>query len=109
MPTHGRSWRGAVIYGIGHQVSPKVVRFDPESLEFSTELSFDTNPRGLVFGGGRIWVATEDGLYAIDPATDEVARVTEFGPVGHRSHRCRVPRRRRLGLDRVKALTARDH
>jgi streptogramin lyase len=64
---------------IGHHVSPKVVRFDPQSLEFSTKLSFDTNPRGLAFGGGRIWVATEDGLYAVDPQTEEVTRLVEFG------------------------------
>lgn len=65
---------------IGHHVSPRVMRFDVDSLEETVELDFDTNPRGLAFGGGRIWVATEDGLHAIDPASNEVTRIVEFGP-----------------------------
>ncbi len=65
---------------IGHHVSPRVKRFDANTLKESAELEFDTNPRGLAFGGGRIWVATEDGLHAIDPVSNEVTRVVEFGP-----------------------------
>ena len=65
---------------IGHHVNPKVKRFDAVTLEETAELQFDTNPRGLAFGGGVIWVATEDGLYAVDPASSQVTRIVEFGP-----------------------------
>jgi sugar lactone lactonase YvrE len=65
---------------IGHHVSPRVMRLGPDTLEESVELEFDTNPRGLAFGGGRIWVASEAGLHPIDPASNEVIRIVEFGP-----------------------------
>jgi streptogramin lyase len=65
---------------VSHRVDPRVVRLDRSTLHVSAELPFETNPRGLTFGGGRIWVATEDGLYAIDPATNAVTRTLAVGP-----------------------------
>jgi sugar lactone lactonase YvrE len=65
---------------IGHHVFPKVRRFDPDSLEVTADIALDADPRGLAFGGGRLWVATENTLLSIDPATDEVTTIAEFGP-----------------------------
>jgi streptogramin lyase len=65
---------------LGHQVFPRVRRFDPDTLEISADIALDADPRGLAFGGGRLWVATENTLLSIDPATDEVTSIAEFGP-----------------------------
>jgi streptogramin lyase len=65
---------------IGHHVFPKVRRFDPDTLEVTADIALEADPRGLAFGDGRLWVATENALLTIDPATDEVTRIAEFGP-----------------------------
>jgi hypothetical protein len=65
---------------IGHHVRPKVRRFDPLTLEISADVLLEADPRGLGFGGGRLWVATENSLLSIDPATGVVTTVAEFGP-----------------------------
>lgn len=64
---------------IGQQVDPKVVRLDLNTMRTIAEVPLETNPRGLAFGNGLLWVATEDGLQVIDPATNAVIRTTEFG------------------------------
>jgi DNA-binding beta-propeller fold protein YncE len=65
---------------IGHHVFPKVRRFDPNTLEVTADIPLEADPRGLAFGGGRLWVATENALFSIDPATDEATSIAEFGP-----------------------------
>jgi streptogramin lyase len=65
---------------IGHHGRrPKVVRIDSQTLDQLAVIPFETNPRGLAAGGGRVWAAAEDGLYAIDPATNEVAFRVDLG------------------------------
>lgn len=71
---------GAGSLWISHHVDAKVVRFRPDNAEPQAEFKFDTNPRGLAYGRGKLWVATEDSLHAIAAGTNEVALVTEFGP-----------------------------
>jgi DNA-binding beta-propeller fold protein YncE len=65
---------------IGHHIVPKVVRFDPHTLVVFAEVPLEADPRGLAFGGGRLWVTTESALVTVDPATDAVERTIEFGP-----------------------------
>jgi streptogramin lyase len=57
----------------------KVVRIDARSLEPVAELFFESNPRGLAAGGGRIWVAAEDGVHAIDPIEERVVMSVALG------------------------------
>jgi DNA-binding beta-propeller fold protein YncE len=65
---------------IGHHVVPKVVRLDPHTLEVLAEVPLEADPRGLAFGGGRLWVTTESALLTIDPTTEAVTRTIRFGP-----------------------------
>jgi DNA-binding beta-propeller fold protein YncE len=65
---------------IGHHVLSKVLRFDPDTLEVTADIALDADPRGLAFGGGRLWVATENALLSIDPASNAVTSIAEFGP-----------------------------
>jgi streptogramin lyase len=65
---------------IGHHVLPKVWRLDPHTLEVSAEVLLDADPRGLGFGGGLLWAATESALLTVDPASGDVTTVAEFGP-----------------------------
>jgi streptogramin lyase len=79
---------GALAFGdgsvwIGHEVGPKVTRFDDETLEVLAEVPLEEAPRGLAFGDGLLWVATESGLSSIDPATNEVTRTIELGSFPH--------------------------
>lgn len=64
---------------IGHVIPPKVVRFDPDTLEVLAEVPLEAAPRGLAFGGGRLWVTTERALVTVDPATGAVDRAIQFG------------------------------
>jgi len=64
---------------IGHHVRPKIVRFDPHTLDVVAELPLEADPRGLAFGGSRLWVTTENTLLSVDPATNEVTRTIELG------------------------------
>jgi hypothetical protein len=59
--------------------------------------------RSIAFGGGRVWVSTESGVVALDPATNAVVQTIdliepkrEVGPDRHR-----LPRWRSVGLDRM--------
>jgi streptogramin lyase len=65
---------------VGHHVVPKVVRLDPHTLEVLAEVPLEADPRGLAFGGGRLWVTTESALLTIDPTTEAVTRTIRFGP-----------------------------
>jgi streptogramin lyase len=65
---------------IGHHVLPKVLRFDPDTLQVTADIALEADPRGLAFGDGRLWVATENALLGIDPDTGEVTNLAEFGP-----------------------------
>lgn len=57
----------------------EVSRIDPETLEVTATIEIDGRLRGTGFGGGLLWVTTESGLVAIDPASD---RVTLSVPLG---------------------------
>ena len=69
--------------------SGEVWRIDPEMLKVAARIDIDGRLRGLGFGGGLVWVTTETGLLAIDPATDRVTLSvplgdfeTDTGPIG---------------------------
>ncbi len=69
--------------------SGEVWRIDPETLEVVAKIPVDGRLRGTAFGGGRVWVTTQTGLLAIDPATDQITRSislgdfeTDTGPIG---------------------------
>jgi streptogramin lyase len=64
---------------IGHHVASKLRRVDPHTLEMVAELPLEADPRGLAFGGGQLWVTTENTLLSVDPATNEVTRTIELG------------------------------
>lgn len=65
---------GAGSIWVALERSRTVVRLDPSDGELQAEVRVDTPPRGVVFGGDRVWVATEGGLSEIDPASDSVVR-----------------------------------
>jgi hypothetical protein len=64
---------------IGHHVFPNVRSVDPDTLEVTADIALEADPRGLAFGDGRLWVATENTLLSIDPNTGEVTNLAEFG------------------------------
>ncbi len=74
---------GAVASGAGslwvaHYV-PVVWRIDPETTRLEAKIDLDTpTTRGIAFGGGRVWVSTESGVVALDPATNEVVETIEL-------------------------------
>jgi DNA-binding beta-propeller fold protein YncE len=79
---------GAGSVWMGH-LSGEVWRIDPETAEPTAKIRVGTEVRGLGFGGGYLWVATESGLQSIDPATNEVSRKIplmdpspQVGPIG---------------------------
>ncbi len=65
---------------MSHHVVPKVVRFHDNPADPIAEYSFPTNPRGMAYARGTLWVTTEDGLYTVRDDTGEVRRLVEFGP-----------------------------
>jgi hypothetical protein len=74
---------GAVATGTGslwvaHYI-PVVWRIDPETTRVEAKIDLDTGTtRGIAFGGGRVWVSTESGVLALDPATNEVVQTIEL-------------------------------
>jgi streptogramin lyase len=64
---------------VGHQVEPEVRRLDPGTGETTARVPLEEDVRGLAFGGGLLWVATDSGISAIDPNLDRVTATIELG------------------------------
>lgn len=62
----------------------EVVRFDPRTLKSVTSIGTAGPSKGLLLGGGALWVANTRGgsVERIDPATNTVAERISVGPVG---------------------------
>jgi streptogramin lyase len=69
---------GADSLWVAHYV-PEVWRIDPNTTSLQAMIGLDTRTtRGVSFGGGTVWVSTESGLLALDPATEEVMQTIEL-------------------------------
>jgi streptogramin lyase len=69
---------GAGSIWIGDETG-EVWRIDPQTTSVEAKIPIDGRLRGTGFGGGLVWVTTESGLQAIDPATDQVAMSLPMG------------------------------
>jgi len=65
---------GADSIWVALERSRTVARLSPTDGQLLAEILVDTPPRGVTFGGGSVWAATEGGLTEIDPATNTVRR-----------------------------------
>lgn len=69
---------GAGSLWVTHYV-PEVWRIDPDTTRAQAKIHLDAGTtRGIAFGGGRVWVSTEAGVVAIDPATNKVSQTIEL-------------------------------
>jgi sugar lactone lactonase YvrE len=69
---------GAGSVWVTHYV-PEVWRIDPDTARVQAKIHLDTGTtRSIAFGGDRVWVTTESGVLAIDPATNRVVQTTEL-------------------------------
>jgi DNA-binding beta-propeller fold protein YncE len=59
--------------------SGEVSRIDPDTLKVTATIETYERLRGAGFAAGRLWVTTETGLLAIDPATDQVTLSIRLG------------------------------
>jgi sugar lactone lactonase YvrE len=92
IPAGDRPWaytRGAGSVWVGHELPGQVRRINPETGRTIATIDTDPKVRGLGFGGGFVWVATETSLRRIDPKRNRVTRTTDItsrhndeGPVG---------------------------
>jgi hypothetical protein len=92
VPAGYRPWGytfGDASLWVGNELSRQVRRIDPQSGSTRATIATDPKVRGLGFGGGFVWVATETSLQRIDPRTNRVTRTTEItsrvtdeGPIG---------------------------
>jgi hypothetical protein len=58
---------------------PEVWRIDPDTTRVQAKIHLDAGTtRSIAFGGGRVWVSTESGVVAIDPATNKVVQTIEL-------------------------------
>jgi sugar lactone lactonase YvrE len=65
---------GAGSVWVAHYV-PEVWRIDPDTARVQAKIRLDAKTtRGIAFGGDRVWVATESGIVALDPATNAVVQ-----------------------------------
>ena len=75
---------GAKSIWVTHDFGRSVWRFDPASLRVRARIAMGERARGVAFGKGRVWVATETGLRAIDPRTNRVvSRLQLSAPAGN--------------------------
>jgi hypothetical protein len=50
-----------------------VWRLNPDTMRVQAKIHVDAGTtRGIAFAGGRVWVSTEAGVVALDPATNDV-------------------------------------
>jgi len=70
---------GAGSFWLGDVSAGEVWRIQPETLEVEAKIAVGGRVRGAAFGGGFLWVATESGVVAIDPATNRVTRSIRLG------------------------------
>ena len=64
---------------LGDVSAGAVWRIQPETQAVEAKIAVDGRVRGVAFGGGFLWVATESGAMAIDPATNRVTRSIRLG------------------------------
>ena len=79
--------RGAGSVWVGYELTNAVVRLDPSSAKETATIAVGGGVRGVGYGGGFVWVTTEETLERIDPATNEATRMlrimsanADFGP-----------------------------
>lgn len=85
----GLAW-GADSLWVGHErAETGIWRIDPETLQPMARIPAPAAVRGLAFGDGVLWVATEEGVLRIDASTNSIVqrvRLTErrrdLGPIG---------------------------
>jgi DNA-binding beta-propeller fold protein YncE len=69
---------GAGSVWVTHYV-PEVWRIDPDTTRVQAKIHLDTSTtRSIAFGGGRVWVTTESGVLALDPATNKVVQTIDL-------------------------------
>jgi sugar lactone lactonase YvrE len=69
---------GAGSLWVSHYV-PEVWRIDPDTTRVQAKIHLDTGTtRSIAFGGGRVWVSTESGVVALDPATNKVVQMIDL-------------------------------
>jgi streptogramin lyase len=69
---------GAGSLWVSHYV-PEVWRIDPDTTRVQAKIHLDAGTtRGISFGAGRVWVTTESGVVALDPATNAVVQTIEL-------------------------------
>lgn len=69
---------GAGSLWVTHYV-PEVWRIDPDTTRVQAKIHLDAGTtRGIAFGGGKVWVSTEAGVVAIDPATNKVTQTIDL-------------------------------
>jgi DNA-binding beta-propeller fold protein YncE len=69
---------GAGSVWVSHYV-PEVWRIDPATARVRAKIHLDTGTtRSIAFGGGRVWVSTESGVLALDPATNKIVKTIEL-------------------------------
>jgi hypothetical protein len=65
---------GAGSIWVALERSRTVARLDPSDGHTVARIRVDTPPRGIAFGGDRVWAATEGGMSEIDPSSNAVVR-----------------------------------
>jgi streptogramin lyase len=69
---------GAGSLWVSHYV-PEVWRIDPKTMRVQAKIHLDAGTtRGIAFGAGRVWVSTESGVVALDPATNAVVQTIDL-------------------------------
>jgi DNA-binding beta-propeller fold protein YncE len=69
---------GAGSLWVSHYL-PEVWRIDPDTTHVQAKIHLAAGTtRGIAFGGGRVWVSTESGVLALDPATNKVVETIEL-------------------------------
>jgi len=69
---------GAGSLWVSHFV-PEVWRLDQKTLRVQAKIHLDAGTtRGIAFAGGKVWVTTEAGVVALDPATNEIVQTIEL-------------------------------
>jgi streptogramin lyase len=69
---------GAESLWVSHYV-PEVWRIDPKTMRVQAKIHLDAGTtRGIAFGAGRVWVSTESGVVALDPATNAVVQTIDL-------------------------------
>lgn len=85
----GVAWGADSLWVAHERPAPQIWRIDPETREPIAKIEISGVVRGLAFGEGLLWVATESGLVAIHPSTNTVAKnialtdpQRDLGPIG---------------------------